>query len=229
MTPTNAVILTPTTNEPGKKDVTGAFAPEAQRFATLLRARGCTVTEAAIDNTQPMAKRRQRSIDAINAAPAKTMSPINLLAFFCHGWRDGVQVGFTRKTLDDLVSMRFSSDVLVALYCCSTGEDAGKRGTDAPGVGDGSFADTLRDRLCASGRVDCRVFAHTTVAHTTRNPNALFFDGMGSPVGGVGGIAPVHPKHKLWPAWKRALQSDSDFRFRFPMMSVAEIHAELLA
>ncbi len=226
MTPTNAVILVPTTNEAGKKDVTGGFAPEAKRYADILRKQGCNVIEVAIDNTQPIAKRRAQSLAALKEA--SSTSPLNLIACFCHGWRDGVQVGFTRKTLSELSSLPLTSDVLVALYCCSTGEDAGKRDVGAPGVGDGSFADTLRDALCAAGKVNCRVVAHTTVGHTTRNPNALFFDGLGSSVGGTGGLAPVTPKHGLWKTWRARLWGDTDFRFRFPQMSIAEIHAALL-
>jgi len=223
-----ALILVPTTNTDGKKDVTGAFAPEAERYAEVQRRAGFNVVLSRIDNTKPIPNRKVQALAAIRSAIPTDGGALDRVTFLCHGWRDGVQVGFTRKTISELVALPLPQNVLFTLYCCSTAEDAKNASIEAPGVGDGSFADTLRDALCAAGKTQCRVMGHTTVAHTTRNPNAVFFDGMGSPVGGVGGIAPVPPGHQLWRAWKAALQSETDFRFRFPDMTVAEIHAELL-
>ncbi len=219
------VILVPTTNSHGKKDVTGAFLPEATSFAQSRLRAGDYVDTFAIDNTKGLPQRRAQAMERLKYLSAA--GEFDCVAMFCHGWRDGVQHGFTRKTIQDLAGLPLSSDVVFALYCCSTGEDQAKRDVEAPGVGDGSFADVLRDALCAAGSPDCRVVAHTTVAHTTRNPHVVFFDGMGSSIGGVGGIAPVGPRHKLWRNWKAALQSTTDFRFRFPFMSIAQIHAEL--
>lgn len=222
----NVCVLVPTTNAAGKRDVTGAFEPEARRYARLMRGMGHTVSEHRVDNTRAMRVRRKQALSALGQAA--TTAPLDVIALFCHGWRNGVQHGFTRATLDELVTLPLSNEVLFVLYCCSTGQDTRTRNIAAPGVGDRSFADTLRDKLCVAQRTDCRVVAHTTVAHTTKNPHVLFFEGLGSPVGGLGGLAPVTPTHALWRRWKNALRTDDDFRFRFPAMTVAEIHTELL-
>jgi hypothetical protein len=220
----NVCVLVPTTNSERKKDVTGAFLPESRRFAEMMRDAGHVVSEHAIDNTQAVPARRKQAYGALTQASSS--APLDVIAMFCHGWRDGVQHGFTRKTLAGFSALPLATDVLVILYCCSTGDDG--QGLSAPGTGDGSFADTLRDQLCVATRSMCRVVAHTTVAHATRNPNVLFFEGLGSPVGGVGGLAPVTPKHALWKPWKLALRNNPDFRFRFPSMTVAAIHEELI-
>jgi len=222
----NVSVLVPTTNQTGKRDVTHAFVPEARRFAALMRGQGHTVSEHRVDNTRSMRVRRKHALVSLSEAAAT--APLDVIALFCHGWRNGVQHGFTRATLNEFTALPMSNDVLVVLYCCSTGQDTRKRNIAAPGVGDGSFADTLRDQLCVAQRTQCRVVAHTTVAHTTKNPHVLFFEGLGSPVGGLGGLAPVTPTHALWRPWKSALRSHADFRFRFPSMSIADIHTELL-
>lgn len=211
-------------NSHGKRDVTGAFAPEASRFMKAVATSGDIVP---IDNRKPMSKRRTQVLTAMEAAEGT----FDGIAFFCHGWLDGIQCGFQRrhapilaKAIWDLTSHDL---VNVPLYCCSTGDDPHDKPLEAAGTGDDSFADRLRDALCAQGAQYCRVMGHTTVAHTTKNPHALFFDGMGSPVGGVGGYPPVGRKPRtLWTAWRKALR-ETDLRFRFPFMTVADIHAEL--
>jgi hypothetical protein len=146
---------------------------------------------------------------------------------------DGIQAGFQRKHVTELAAAIVklcgaASATVVPLYCCSTGKDPEDDPLTAPGTGDGSFADRLRDALCAAGDADCRVMAHTTVAHTTKNPMVLFMDGMGIPDGGVGGYAPVSPKSKSWVPWKKRLREQAGtLRFRMPYMTPAEIHAEL--
>jgi hypothetical protein len=116
---------------------------------------------------------------------------------------------------------------VVALYCCSTGA-ASSADAYAEFGGDGGFADRLRDALCVAGGVHCTVDAHTTAGHTTMNPYVRRFEGRGSRVGGVGGFDLVSPKSgDLWRRWRRALRETS-LRYRFPVMSVAEIHDWLL-
>ena len=218
---------------PGKKDVAHAFLPEANAFA---EACGGGVVHA-FDNREGMAKRRTEVL-SILAGEGNDGDYYDAVAFFCHGWPTGIQAGFRKRdcaVLADAIRacFRVNSDPdvpspLVALYCCSTGDDPQDSPKEAAGTGDGSFADALRDALCAAGSVDVRVVAHTTAGHATRNPHVKFFDGMGSSMGGVGGYAPVTPSHKkLWPKWRRALQK-TDLRFRMPRMSVADIHAELM-
>lgn len=219
------LAFVPKHNSHGKRDVTGAFLPEAKRFVAAA-ASGSVVT---IDNHLTFARRRR----AVLAELGKPEHSANLdaVAFFCHGWISGVQLGFGMRSVRQLAEglgwVAASDFLVVPLYCCSTGDDPEDDPLSAAGTGDGSFADKLRDNLCAEPVAYNRVVAHSTVAHTTRNPMVLFFDGMGTPDGGVGGYAPVLPSSANWGAWKRGLRGATDLRFRFPFMTVGDIHAEL--
>jgi hypothetical protein len=220
------LCIRPRHNTPGKKDVTGAFAPEAEKFLKL-QEEGSVVT---FDNHKGMQARRREVLEIISDHGAGTLDAV---VFFCHGWSKGIQAGFARAHVPTLAAaidgasaghVEFAPNVI--LYCCSTGDDPQDRSDEAAGTGDNSFADRLRDALCAVNPY-CRVTAHDTVAHTTKNPYALFFDGMGSAVGGAGGYYPVAPGGPLWAKWRRKLR-ETNLRFRFPFMSVEEIHRELV-
>jgi hypothetical protein len=224
------LCFVPKFNSEGKKDATGAFQPEAATFIKLAKA-GSEIY--LFDNSVPLPVRRKEVLAKLKASVNKGFTSVS---FFCHGWQDGIQAGYTRKSVAELAQAineivypkpnSVAETVVIPLYCCSTGEDPQDDPLTAAGTGDDSFADKLRDALCAVGQVNCRVMGHTTVAHTTRNPMVLFMDGMGIPTGGVGGYPPVSPKSANWTAWKKALQN-SDLRFRMPYMSPAEIHDEL--
>lgn len=221
---TRVVSFAPSSNTPGKKDATGAFLPEQLQFSALMRQLGATTQEFSFNNLKPNPARIQEV-----SAGLKSAGGYDLVAFFCHGWLDGIQAGFRRSsvsTFAEMMSASATGPMTVVLYCCSTGADEKKRSLTAAGTGDNSFADRLRDELCKRGQTQARVVAHSTAAHTTRNPNVLFFEGMGSPIGGMGGIAPVVPGRPLWKPWCASLKN-SDLRFRYPLMEVAEIHAEL--
>lgn len=216
------LCIIPAHNTLGKKDVTGAFRPEAERFCDAHEGSAIVTFDNRI---WPLARRNE----VLSALYGVSAQPPDAVAFFCHGWSTGIQAGFSRLHLAELAEAIWLLDVdHVVLYCCSTGDGPHDSKYAAAGTGDDSFADKLRDALCAQGAVDCRVAAHTTAGHTTRNPNVIFFDGMGSSVGGVGGYMPVGRKSPLWAKWRKALRT-TDLRFRFPFMSVAEIHSELQA
>ncbi len=214
----NALIFTGDRNAPGKKDWSHAFRPEALAFMKLRKVPAERL--CVIDVSAPSAARRAAVIAALNAPRTE---PLELIAFFCHGLRSGLQLGHGNQSAGELAAaIRACSrpDVRVALYACSAA------GGEGPG-GDGGFADVLRDALCAAGATDCRVDAHETAGHTTQNPRVRRFEGGGSPVGGTGGAWLVQPGSLLWKPWVRALRG-STLRFRFPTMSAAEIHRELL-
>lgn len=225
------IAFVPKHNSEGKKDVTHAFMPEAEAFIEL--SAGGRIYQ--FDNSKPMPKRRGEIMNVLERCTDGRSTPDGrptTVAFFCHGWSDGIQAGFTRKTAG-LLAWSISratenTDGAVPLFCCSTGDDPQDVRNEAAGTGDNSFADKLRDYLCEAGEHYCRVVAHTTVAHTTKNPMAIFMDGMGTCDGGVGGYMPVSLKSAHWNKWKKALQK-TDLRYRFPYMTVAEIHAELAA
>lgn len=224
------LIFTPKSNVEGKKDATGAFHPEAETFASLARP-GSRIYQ--FDNIKPLPRRRAEVLSELERSKGAGFTSV---AFFCHGWLNGIQAGFMRPHVRELAQAIHAAvssppnvvttNVTVPLYCCSTGQDPQDDPLSAAGTGDDSFADKLRDALCAAGQVDCRVMAHTVAAHTTKNPMVLFMEGMGVASGGVGGYPPVSPKADSWAAWKSALQN-TNLRFRMPFMSPAEIHAEL--
>lgn len=221
------LVFVPGFNTPGKKDVTGAFEPEARRYMkTVCDLKSSIVT---LDNRRPFDKLASGVLDAISMADD---GPYDGVAFFCHGWKSGIQLGFNNRNVEQLARAVYAlfqhSFPVIALYCCSTGGDV-KSSKTSPGTGDNSFADLLRDALCREISADgdapfCRVMAHETVAHTTKNPRVRFFDGFGSPDGGMGGYRPVKLNGELWKTWVKELRSDeSELRFRMPHMEVSEI------
>lgn len=76
------------------------------------------------------------------------------------------------------------------------------------------------------GDTRCVVEAHVTAGHTTQNSQKKRYLGMGSPVGGVGGNWIVAPGTPLFVKWRKALQTD--FRFKFHWLDIADIHQYLL-
>jgi hypothetical protein len=223
----------PKHNSHRKKDVTGAFKPESRNLLRCMGAEGSEVV--VIDNHLDFEQRRARVLEAFDARDDDPHA-YDAVAFLCHGWIDGIQLGFKRAHVDELAQRIWEltdlPTVRVPLYCCSTGDDPEDDPLTAVGSGDESFADKLRDALCLQGAYGCRVVGHTTVAHTTRNPHVIFFDGWGSLTGGNGGYAPVLPGRNswLWRGWKAELwRRGSTLRFRMPWMTDEAIHQELAA
>jgi hypothetical protein len=193
-------------NAEGKRDA-DEFRREAAAFVAFHDPSGANSRVALIDNTMPMPMRK-----AAVVAEIKASSGLDCVAFFCHGWSSGIQLGFVNSSARDLSSTIADScaDVVtVPLFCCSTGY--GGSG------GNGGFADRLRDDL--SKRVKrATVDAHVTKGHCTRNPHVRRFE---SPEG-VGGqyiVAQMSPK---WKEWKRALQT-TDLRMAFPFLTRQQI------
>lgn len=224
----NTFVFTGDRNADGKRDFTGAFDPEARAFMKLY---GIPLGHRlSVNFGNPgfeSPKRRSQVLDFI-----KSTSPdkeLGCVAVFSHGLTDKIEIGFGKKHVTDLVSAlksrKTAKNILVLLYCCSTG------GTSANSTGDNSFADLLRDELCKQGFSDCRVMAHTIAGHATRNPMKRLFDGLGSPVGGVGGQMIVSPttQKTLFAKWRAALTRSDLFRFKFPTMTIAEIHNYLIS
>lgn len=218
-----AVVLLPNQNHV-RNDYGGAFRPEAQAFARLHTVPPHAVYQ--IDISRDYAQRRAQSLECIRSARARYGAPIECVALFCHGWKNGVQIGWLRahaREVARVLAETCARDVRVPLYCCLTGASI-VRGAIG---GDGGFADTLRDELCKAGVVDCVVDAHDRKGHTTRNPYVVRFRGQGSPTGGQGGAWIVAPKTDLFRVWDHKIET-TDLRFRFPFLSTAQIHAEVL-
>jgi len=225
------LIFTPDRNTHGKKDYTGAFKPLAKKFA---KQRG-NAKIIAIDVSKPMAKRRKQVIEAFEEyADDENNESVSTVAFFCHGYAQGIQLGFSwrgKKTpasaVKELAGHIYNvsgqnANVTVPLYCCSTANTKQKKSVG----GDGGFADELRDALCREGAMRCRVVGHTTVGHTTNNPHTRFFDGSGMPEGGTGGYWIARPRGPLWRKWAKYLRGGG--WMEMPYLSVNEIRGKLM-
>lgn len=218
------IVFTPAANHIGN-DYKGAFSPESKRYVDYWKGKGDEVFLYKVDATQSYAERRAAMLEAIEAK-----TPIDRLVYFCHGWRTGLQLGLSiedsrsKEALHNFIvrlAANATPSLKVALYACSTGASADVHG-------DGGFADTMRDELCAAGKTDVVVFAHTSAGHTTRNSNIRFFAGKGNAAGGIGGddvIARKTPEAKR--LYARLHDGNDDFRWRLPYMTPAEVFAEL--
>lgn len=214
----------PLYNTQGRHDATGAFQPEAGRY---LAYHGASIACLYLfDNRRTKKEMRAAVVNVL-----KSRSGLDAIAFFCHGYKRGLQCGIDTDTARDLARAIGASSLwagpAVTLYACDTGRDIDADRLDdlEQFGGDGGFADRLRDELCVAGYVHCRVDAHTTAGHTTRNPNVRRFDGAGSPVGGIGGYYIVPKGSKMWKKWRAALTTD--FRFQFPFMDCTGIYEYL--
>jgi hypothetical protein len=219
------LCFVPDANTPGKHDASGAFLPEARAFARFYGVDPELVVRR-FPATASITMRRAACVRTFDASA----HPLDLVAFFCHGWRDGLQAGFLRANvlaLSRLLAIHAKPDAHVLLYACETARDGDAQIDDdsEPGPGgDGGFADELRDACEAMGR-HVTVMGHTTAGHCVYNPYARFF---APGCGGQGGHWYVEPESALWRLWVRALRDPrSTLRFRFPTMTPGEIAAEL--
>jgi hypothetical protein len=215
MNPKNTLVVYSAVNSKGKHDATGAFIPEALGFATvhgISRNNFC-----AVDCRRPAAERREQVLDAIAAVGRNT--PIDAIAFFCHGWPNGIQVGIRRKEIPELVQRleHFASEFLViTLYACLTAEND-VRDREIKRIGpatEGGFADCLARDLGAAGFKGW-VDAHKTSGHATWNPYVIRFQ-MQTETPRAAWL--VEPGSQFWKSWVQAMH-DTNMRFEFPFWS----------
>ena len=208
----------------------GAFRPEAERFAKL---HGGALVQ--IDVSQDPAGRRAQVRDAILSQG--DAGPIDCYAFFCHGWQDGIQLGYHRAEASDLAALiatTAADNAVVVLYACSTSDSSAE---GEPGEGGtcgsrtcGGFAEALHEglRWCVStggaAASGITVYAHDRSGHCTSNPYVRRLRGDVSAYRWV-----VEPKSPQWGPWEREMRDrqGSSLRLRFPLMSEQEIAAEL--
>lgn len=214
----NALIFVPWQDTPGVNPESGfpyrdakEFQREAHNFALVHDIPAERVV--LFDNAKLRAVRRFVVLDHLQRHQG-----LDCVAFFCHGWRDGIQAGFGTKDVPQLARALHEACVPGAslpLYCCSTAR--GGAG------GDGGFADTLRDAL--SGLLPgAKIDAHTTPGHTTRNPHVRrFVVGAKAETGGEWLVDPAEGAR--FQKWRRVLQGDA--RFQFPFMTTEAIRAAL--
>ncbi len=218
------LCLVPDANSPGKKDVTGAFHPEAVAFC---RHHGVNPAKAIarFPTKGTLAARR-----AVTTRTLAASAGLDVVAFFCHGWANGIQAGFqlaSVRALASLCSAALVVDGHVLLYACDAGRDNDADQADdleeGPG-GDGGFADELRDGCETFGR-RVTVVAHAATGHCCMNPHVRMFEPERM---GRGGRWVITPGTRLWPRWVRAMRDpDGTLRYRFWGMSFEEIAEEL--
>lgn len=216
-----ALVFAPRYNTDGKRDATGAFQPEAHAFCRALS----LPNKVHLFDNGALRAFGSRRVDC-EAAFASAQN-LGIVAFFMHGWKDGVQAGWRKGDVHKLARTLFDhcdTRPVVLLYACDAGRDDDQDRDDdvAPGPGgEGGFADMLRDE-CRKLGLQATIYAHTTEGHCTQNPNVRVFlpDEM------AGGRWVIDPSSNLWPAWKRAMRS-TDLRFRFAFLPRADLEAEL--
>ncbi len=227
------IAFAPLHNTPGKADA-AEFQARARAFVKLHGGKVCL-----FDDSKRPHDRASDILHWINEYDART-SKLVCVAFFCHGWSRGIEAGFDLRVgrgmlpsiLATALATKGGAGLIVPLYCCSTADEPGGAGktidtNEAPG-GDGGFADALRDGLCKVGVTNCRIDAHDTDGHTTRNPRVRRFEGSGSLLGGYGGRWIVAPNDPLFPKWRHALR-ETDLDLRYPFLDVGAVLRELSA
>lgn len=215
-------MIAPAFNTGNKRDAVGAFHPEARAFCKAL---GINEKLKLFDNRAQIPQRRVECEKFFDSSAGL----YGIVAFFGHGWRDGIQAGWVKGTIHKMAAtlkLHCVSNPVILLYACDTGRNKDQSRADdikgGPG-GEGGFADMLRAD-CAKAGLSATIYAHTTEGHTTQNPYVRVF--LPGEIGGGHWI--VDPESNLWAAWKRALRS-TDLRFRFPFMAREDIEAELTA
>lgn len=227
MNPAASLAICPAHNHRGRKDVTGAFFPEAQAFTAYRKAEGGVSAELRQFDNRAAKWRCRREVEGIlDAAPY----PLSVVAFFCHGFRRGLQTGHTTWSVNRLaaaIARNSTASARVALFACDTARDGDAQRSDdtKPGPGgEGGFADKLRDALIAHGMRGGTVDAHPVTAHTTKAPYVRRFY-VEPEAQHHGGEWIVAPGSELWQAWRRKLRQDRRFRLSFPLMSTAAVRA----
>lgn len=217
-----SLVFAPLHDKPGRVDATKAFQPEAHAFC---RALGLRDEVHLFDSRADYPERRDHVYRRLAELPPASLS---VLAFFCHGWRDGIQTGFMTPHVGKLAAalkpVAEPEGLAIMLYACDAARDGDNDEKDdvQPGPGgDGGFADSLRD-ACARAGFRATVYAHAKEGHTTKNPFMRVFP----PDEGVGGPWVIEPKSDLWRPWVNALR-DTDLRFRFWRLTPDALAAEL--
>lgn len=209
----NVIAFHPKHNSLFKKDVTGAFKPEAQAFVQKHNYSKANIYE--IDCRRKVSKfvRQNQILAELSQFEDKQLDAI---AFFCHGWKKGLQFGFSNSAQDlETLSYRIlkasANKIRVVLYACSCGS------TDLQ-----NFASALRDQIYNWESRPIQIDAHDRKGHCTRRP---FIRRYTEPAYS-GGKWIIMPKTELWNNWVNALD-ETDLRFDYPFMTIQKIYNHL--
>jgi hypothetical protein len=219
----NILVVYSCKNSKGKHDATGAFIPEARAFAAL---HGVPENNmCAVDCRRPVKARRTQVLEAIAAVGRN--QKIDMIAFFCHGWPSGIQVGIRRAEIPQLVDRlkHFAAkDLKIALYACLTAEND-VRDQERERIGPATkwgFADTTSYLLGKEG-FHGWIDAHKTSGHTTWNPYVVRFMMQDS---SPRAAWLVEPGSQMWGPWVKAVRG-TNVRFEFPFWTEIDLKTDL--
>jgi hypothetical protein len=221
----NCLVFYVPTNSKGKRD-----GDEFRREATsFIKANNGYLVPVEYRRGMDDAKRMRDEINRAIFDYCEKGEKFDCVALFCHGWANGVQVGYrvSDGTVADLaedLSAVLEPHGCVALYCCSTAHDRDDYDDEEIGAGtQGGFADELYRELDMLHVEGIKVDAHFTKGHTTRNPFVVRFEKMTPTV--YNGDWLIEPGTTHWRRWVQALKGE--MRLRFPLLSRSEIERDL--
>lgn len=197
----------PIHNRPMRKDVTGAFKPEAENWAKLYSGSVLTIDCRVNKNTI-----RQNLLAELHRFEG---AKLDAIGFFCHGLRHSIQMGFLSNDLNELAHRIIKAskpDVKVVLYAC------GCASSDRE-----NFASRLRDSLVLEAKT-VQVDGHEGSGHCTRRPFVRRYNAPAY----SGGRWLVIPGSPNWKRWVKAL-SETDARLRYPLTATSKIGSLLPA
>lgn len=199
----------PKHNKFGRKDVTKAFQPEAEEFVKKHDGNICTI------DCRMRVSKFVRQNQVIAELSQYTGKELDAIAFLCHGWKKGLQFGFSKdsKDLEPLayrILKASAHKIRVVLYACSCGS------------GDlQNFASALRDQLYNWESRPIQIDAHDGKGHCTQRPFVRRY----SEPSYTGGRWIVMPKSEHWYQWITALETD--LRFEYPFLSIQKVYSRL--
>lgn len=200
----------PEHNRPMRKDVTGAFKPEAGNWIELHK--GVAISIDCRGNRIKTSDSVLRELYQFEGAD------LDAVGFFCHGLRHSLQMGFRSSDLKDLAKaiIKVSKpDIKVALYACSCATSDRE-----------NLASRLRDALVFlnTEAKTIQVDGHHGSGHCTRRPFVRRYNGPAY----SGGRWLVTPGSPFWRRWVRAL-AQTDARLKYPLVSIDDIESLLPA
>ena len=232
MTNKNILVIHSSKNVKGRHDATGAFIPEAEKFAKLQN-----VPKENIVGINCIGTGKKKRRDEVVKALFSSDRLWDAICFFGHGWPRGIQFGYGLDQIDELafnITATSTFSVKVMLYACLAAEndvrDNVKAADELGPATDGGFADELRDELYRLGVIKGWVDGHKTAGHTSWNPYVVRFRSdavMSELYGAVGGAWLVQPGSEYWNKWVNKMKGNTGFRYRVPFMTELEIRAEL--
>jgi len=218
-----AVIYSAVNKPPKKADATGAFIPEAKNF----QEHHGVPDENMFGFDWRKNARLRRTMAENHICDCAKKQPLDAIAFFCHGWPNGIQAGFTRDHIGALVNViaNCSRDYLeIVIYACLTAEND-TRDNQIKNIGpatEGGFADVLSRKLGDAG-IAGHVDAHKVAGHTTWVPKVIRFTNLFRKNRAAW---LVEPGSESWPYWTKAMRN-TDMKYRFPFMGELQIKNEL--